>query len=87
MNDNKYNGWTNRATWLVNVWFNPESKDDVQMARETLEDAIDQLPDFLKDFVDTDINWDELENHFDENEDEDIDAPDYATADRFQLGE
>lgn len=62
----EYNGWTNRATWLVNVWFNPESKADVEMARETLEDAIDQLPDFLKDFVDTDINWEELLEHFDE---------------------
>lgn len=62
-----YNGWTNRATWLVNVWFNPESISDVQMARETLEAAIDQLPDFLRDFVDADVNWQELEAHFGEN--------------------
>lgn len=69
--DNTYNGWTNRATWLVNVWFNPESKDDVLMARDTLESAIDELPDFLRDFVDTDINWEELMEHFeDESEDE-----------------
>lgn len=54
--NNTYNGWTNRATWLVNVWFNPESKSDVQMARDTLEEAIGNLPDFLKDFVDQDIN-------------------------------
>jgi len=66
MTDNTYNGWTNRATWLVNVWFNPESKEDVQMARDMLDDAIDQLPDFLKDFVDTDINWEELESHFED---------------------
>ena len=64
-----YNGWTNRATWLVNVWFNPESREDVQSARETLESAIDDLPDFLRDFVDTDINWDELELHFDSEDD------------------
>lgn len=62
-----YNGWTNRATWLVNVWFNPESVSDVQMARETLESAIDELPDFLRDFVDADVNWKELESHFEEN--------------------
>jgi hypothetical protein len=30
-----YNGWTNRATWLINVWFEPESREQVQMARET----------------------------------------------------
>ena len=63
-----YNGWTNRATWLVNIWFNLECKEDVYMAQQTLEDAIDDLPDFLKDFVDTDINWDELLEHFDEDE-------------------
>jgi len=70
MTDNTYNGWTNRATWLVNVWFNPESRSDVEMARETLESAIDDLPDFLKDFVDTDINWDELLEHFEDEESE-----------------
>lgn len=63
-----YNGWTNRATWLVNIWFNPECKEDVYMAQQMIEDAIDELPDFLKDFVDTDINWDELLEHFDEDE-------------------
>lgn len=67
MTGRTYNGWTNRATWLVNVWFNPESLSDVHMAQETLDDAIDQLPDFLKDFIDTDINWAELEAHFEEN--------------------
>jgi len=74
MNDRTYNGWTNRATWLINVWFNPESKEDVQMAREQLESDIDALPDYLKDFIDTDINWDELESHFDEEESDEITA-------------
>ena len=77
MDNREYNGWTNRATWLVNVWFNPESKEDVQFAREQLEEAIDQLPDFLKDFVDTDINWGELESHF---EDEDEEEPEESDA-------
>lgn len=65
-----YNGWTNRATWLINVWFNPESREDVQMAREYFEASLDELPDFLRDFVDQDINWEELEEHFAEDESE-----------------
>jgi hypothetical protein len=69
MSDNTYNGWTNRATWLVNVWFNPESLEDVQAARYAIEEAEDSLPDFMRDFLCTDaINWDELEAHFEEVE-------------------
>ena len=65
MSDNTYNGWTNRATWLVNVWFNPESLDDVQSARAALDEATDAMPDYMRDFLCTDeINWDELEAHF-----------------------
>lgn len=64
-----YNGWTNRETWLVNVWFNPESADDVDMAKEQIEEDVDALPDYLKDFVDIQcINWDELRAHFDDKE-------------------
>jgi hypothetical protein len=75
MSDNTYNGWTNRATWLVNAWFNPESRADVEAARETLDDAIDSCPDFLRDFIDADINWDELLEHFeDEDEDEETEG-------------
>lgn len=66
-----YNGWTNRATWLVNVWFNPESRADVQSARDALQEAEDSVPDFLRDFLCTDeINWDELEEQFEETEEE-----------------
>lgn len=72
MSDSTYNGWTNHATWLINVWFNPESKADVQFAREQFEEACasDAIPDFLRDFIDTDINWSELESHFDEGDEE-----------------
>jgi len=65
---NTYNGWTNRETWLVNVWFNPESKDDVEFARSMLEEQYDDLPNGpLKDMVDINaINWDELFAHFEE---------------------
>jgi hypothetical protein len=60
-----YNGFTNRETWLINLWFNPESNDDVFMAREVVEADIENLPAYLKDFIHiNDINWDELHSMF-----------------------
>lgn len=71
MANNTYNGWANRETWLINVWFNPESKEDVHSAQAYFEECYDQLPDFMKDFVDySAINWDELLEHFEDEEDE-----------------
>jgi len=71
---NGYNGWKNRATWLVNVWFNPESREDVHAARYAIEEAEDTLPDFMRDFLCTcEIDWDELESHFEDETEEDDD--------------
>jgi hypothetical protein len=72
MNDTTYNGWTNRATWLVNVWFNPESASDVDAAREALEDAADAVPDYLRDFLCIDkVNWAELRAHCEDDAEDD----------------
>ena len=66
-----YNGWTNRETWLVNVWFNPESADDLDWIKEQIESDYDSLPDYMRDFCDIGcINWDELRSHFEEEEEE-----------------
>ena len=68
-----YNGWSNRETWSVNVWFNPESKEDVQLARGMIEEQYDAMGEgVLKDMLSIEaIDWDELESHFDDEENED----------------
>jgi len=64
-----YNGWPNRETWLVNLWFNPESKGDVQSARATMEEDYESLSGIFRDMISLDsIDWDELESHFDDDE-------------------
>lgn len=67
-----YNGWSNRETWLVNVWFNPENKADLDYARETIEDNYNAIPNGpLKDMIGISlINWAELGSYFDEEENE-----------------
>jgi len=63
MKTDKYNGWTNRETWLVSVWEIPEgidrnqSADDIEaeleaMVREILESGLpDGLSGFVADFL------------------------------------
>lgn len=59
----KYNGWTNRETWLVNLHFNPESKEDLELIKSDIEDLEENIENmFLKDFVDfSRIDWYDLE--------------------------
>ena len=64
--DNTYNGWTNRETWLVNLWFGDhwQCEADVQSSREWIEEKIYGLEAWIQDFIDLPaINWAELEEH------------------------
>ena len=68
-----YNGWSNRETWLVNVWFDPESKEDVQLARSVIEERYDAMENgVLKDMISIDsIDWNQLESYFNDEDNED----------------
>ena len=68
-----YNGWTNKETWLVNVWYDPQSRSDVENIRDMLEEQYDAMPNGpLKDMVNLSaVDWNELLEHFDELDGED----------------
>ena len=56
-----YNGWSNRETWLVNLHFNPETIEDLELIKIEIEEEYENLSLFIKDFLDLDkIDWEEL---------------------------
>jgi len=66
------NGWRNRETWLINLWFEYENQEELDDIRSLLEEELDELrnkiPDYLVDllginFVENEIDWDELAGH------------------------
>ncbi len=80
--DNKYNGWTNYATWRVNLemFDGSESYWTAESAREFVEYLIeDSTPegvarDYAMAFL-SDVNWHEIAEHYqDEDEDEEAEA-------------
>lgn len=73
MDRNEFNGWANRETWLINLYFNPETKSDLEYIKEKLYADIAGIPDYLRDFIYSEnIDWLELEDAMDpEAEDED----------------
>jgi len=66
MENEKYNGWTNRETWLVNLHFNPKSVEDIEQIKEQIEELEENIENmFLKDYVDFGkIDWYDLKQTF-----------------------
>jgi hypothetical protein len=78
MTDTTYNGWRNRETWLVNMWFldcvtEPMTAGSIRsMVEETLDDALTStgamkgfITDMMNDYL---IDWEELAAHTQELE-------------------
>jgi len=61
MSDDSFNGWSNRETWLINLWYAPEDISDIDLIKEDFEEQVYQLPAMIQDFIYIEsINWDEL---------------------------
>ena len=67
-----YNGWENRETWLIGLWFEYQTReelDDIQMMiEEDLEELRMKVPEYMVDllginFIMDEINWEELQGH------------------------
>ena len=69
--DTTYNGWRNRTTWLVNLWFEPNAHHELEAIKESLEQRVNDLANsksivdqFLADHINIEkIDWHELAEH------------------------
>jgi hypothetical protein len=82
MSDKTYNGWTNYATWRVNLemFDGSETYWTETSAREFVEECIESTTDegiardYAMAFI-SDVNWQEIAEHYqEENEDEEEEA-------------
>tara|TARA_R100001244_G_scaffold129415_1_gene100918 strand:- start:416 stop:643 length:228 start_codon:yes stop_codon:yes gene_type:complete len=70
MKEGTYNGWANRETWLVPLWFNPVTVDDVNYLESTLEDDFYEMigsnANIYSDMIDFNaIDWREIRESLD----------------------
>ena len=79
----EYNGWPNKWTWTISLYCN--SLEDVQYAREWLEEIASELPLIAMDLLTSaiaQVDWDHLEKVFsptdavDEDDEDDDDDND-----------
>jgi hypothetical protein len=72
--DNKYNGWTNYATWRINLemFDGCNTYYSADIAKEYVEDAIDYssggegiAKDYALAFI-SEVNWQEISEHLED---------------------
>jgi len=58
--DERYNGWRNRETWLINLWFGDDDMS-IDEVKDYFFKGLEKCPYFIQDFVyASSIDWDEL---------------------------
>ena len=65
-----YNGWRNRTTWVIRMWFGDEwefAEDvdrDHEFILEEFEEQFSKLPSWMQDIlwinIDHEVDWNEL---------------------------
>ena len=78
-----YNGWTNKETWLVNLWLGDfltmDQEDGIkidaayieQVVEDRIEDSGSRVNGFVGDILNCalgEIDYDELASHYEEDE-------------------
>lgn len=64
MENNTYNWRANRATWLVGMWYNLETLEDVECAKQDIDDKYEAMDWFMKDLINiSQIDRDEIEEN------------------------
>ena len=73
--NNKYNGWTNYATWRVMLELferhTPEDGMDADYCKEVAEDIVEGNPQIAQDYANAfldEVNWYEVAEAINENE-------------------